>query len=107
MPRSTQTTKRSIHLAASSLFARQGYAATSTRQICQAAGITKPVLYYHFGNKEQLYALLIEEAFSQYRQELLAASTKGKSPSARLVSVVDAMFTFVRRDPALSRLVFR
>lgn len=107
MTRSTQTTKRSIHLAASTLFARQGYAGTSTRQICHAAGITKPVLYYHFGNKEKLYEVLILEAFDQYQKELAVASTRGKTPAGRLVAVIEAMFAFVRRDPELSRLVFR
>jgi TetR/AcrR family transcriptional regulator len=102
-----QAAKRSIHLAATSLFAQQGYAATSTRQICQQAGITKPVLYYHFGSKERLYEELILDAFNQYREGLLEASTRGRTPADRLVAVIEAMFAFVRKDPALSRLAFR
>ncbi|MGN6472846.1 MAG: TetR family transcriptional regulator [Mycobacteriales bacterium] len=36
------------------LFARQGYAATSLRQIAEQQGLTKAALYYHFPAKEQL-----------------------------------------------------
>ncbi|HEY3281690.1 MAG TPA: TetR/AcrR family transcriptional regulator [Armatimonadota bacterium] len=36
------------------LFASKGYSATSTREIAQAAGITKPMLYYYYGSKEGL-----------------------------------------------------
>lgn len=37
------------------LFVERGYAATTVREIVEGAGVTKPVLYYHFKNKEGLY----------------------------------------------------
>ncbi len=37
------------------LFTGRGYSATSVREIVEAAGVSKPVLYYHFGSKEGLY----------------------------------------------------
>jgi TetR/AcrR family transcriptional regulator len=37
------------------LFGRQGYAATSVREVVEAAGVTKPTLYYYFQNKEDLF----------------------------------------------------
>jgi AcrR family transcriptional regulator len=40
---------------ATRLFAERGYGGASVREIVQAAGVTKPVLYYHFGNKEGLF----------------------------------------------------
>ena len=101
------STRQVIHRAATALFADRGYAATSTREICQQAGITKPVLYYHFGNKQRLYQELILDAFNEYRKELLLASRRGAETASRLVDVLEAMFTFVRRNPELSRLGFR
>ena len=41
--------------AAVELFTRRGYSATSVREIVEGAGVSKPVLYYHFGSKEGLY----------------------------------------------------
>jgi AcrR family transcriptional regulator len=37
------------------LFAGRGHSATSVREIVGGAGVSKPVLYYHFGSKEGLY----------------------------------------------------
>ena len=47
-------------------FTRYGYAASSIREICQAAGVTKPVLYYYFKSKEGLYLQLLEESCAQF-----------------------------------------
>ncbi len=41
-------------------FTRRGYAATSVRELCEAAGVTKPVLYYYFKSKEGLYLELMQ-----------------------------------------------
>ena len=57
--------------AAMELFARKGYTGSSIREICQAAGVTKPVLYYHFRSKEQLYQELMLDIFNQTRKNLL------------------------------------
>ena len=44
------------------IFGRKGYAAASVREIIERAGVTKPVLYYHFGSKEGLMMAIIDEA---------------------------------------------
>jgi len=36
------------------LFYRKGYDDTGIQEICEGSGVTKPSLYYHFGNKEGL-----------------------------------------------------
>ncbi len=38
------------------LFAVKGYDATAVREICEAAGITKPTLYHFFGSKDGVLA---------------------------------------------------
>jgi len=48
-------TKKRILFEATRLFAQKGYAATSIREICRAAGVNKPSVYYHFGDKKSLY----------------------------------------------------
>jgi AcrR family transcriptional regulator len=37
--------------AATKLLAERGPEGTSTRAICEAAGVTQPTLYHHFGDK--------------------------------------------------------
>lgn len=46
--------------AAASLFAERGFAATSTRQIAERAGMRQASMYYHFGGKEQILLALLE-----------------------------------------------
>jgi AcrR family transcriptional regulator len=45
-------TGEAVLRAAAGLFAERGYDAVSVREIVQAAGVTKPALYYYFGSKE-------------------------------------------------------
>lgn len=52
--------------AAMRLFATNGYAATSVRDILRAAGVTAPVLYYHFGNKEGLFLALVRDGVAKF-----------------------------------------
>lgn len=57
-------TREHVLRAAAQLFAERGFDAVSVREIVQAAGVTKPALYYHFGSKEGL-ALAIMRDFMQ------------------------------------------
>ncbi len=88
--------KESIRDAAAALFAEKGFTATSTREICQRAGITKPVLYYHFGNKAQLYEELVVDVFNEYQKELRRAARHPAGPREKLVEVLSATFSFAR-----------
>ncbi len=99
--------KEAIHAAATELFAEKGFTATSTREICQRAGITKPVLYYYFGSKEQLFQELILDAFNEYRKELLWAARHGKTASEKLLRALETMFAFTRKNPTIARLALR
>ena len=56
--------------AATALFAQKGYAGTSVREIVERAGVTKPVLYYYFENKEGLFRAILEWA-RELQQEML------------------------------------
>jgi AcrR family transcriptional regulator len=43
------------------IFATKGYAAASTREICQAAGANVAAIHYYFGDKEGLYRAILTE----------------------------------------------
>lgn len=99
--------KESIRKAAAELFAEKGYAATSTREICARAGITKPVLYYHFGSKEELYESLVQDCYNEYQRELRRASRRGRTTREKLLEVLLAMFSFSRRNHNEYRMAVR
>ncbi|BDZ30356.1 TetR/AcrR family transcriptional regulator [Lactiplantibacillus sp. WILCCON 0030] len=52
-------THQAILDAARTLFLKHGYAATSTRDIANAIGITQPALYHHFKDKEVIFLAVI------------------------------------------------
>ena len=60
-----QNAKALLTKVATSLFAEKGYAGVSVREIVGQAGVTKPVLYYYFKNKEGLFLTILEEAYSK------------------------------------------
>lgn len=58
------STRERILQAARERFAEQGFANTAVREICEDAGVTAPVLYYHFGNKSGIFQAVVEEAIN-------------------------------------------
>jgi TetR/AcrR family transcriptional regulator len=100
-------TRNTIINAAMELFALKGYAASSIREICKTAGVTKPVLYYHFRSKEHLYQELMLDLFNQTRKNLLKLSKYRGSLRERLILYVSSEFRNCRKDPNSVRLIFR
>lgn len=67
-----QATNDKIIAAATSLFARKGFAATSVQEIANAAGISTGLMYRHYASKEDLFGALVEvgaESFAQLAQQ--------------------------------------
>jgi len=83
--RRTSPARDSIRGAAIQLFSEKGYAATSTREICQRARVTKPVLYYHFGSKDRLYIELVVDACNEVRKQLILAAQRGANSREKIV----------------------
>lgn len=44
------------------LFASRGYAGTTVADIVEASGVTKPMMYYYWGDKSELFSILVDEA---------------------------------------------
>ncbi len=99
--------REAIVRGATEVFAQKGFSGASTREICAAAGITKPVLYYHFRSKEHLYQELMIDCFSFSLKNMLQASKNVGSLRERLVRIVHEDFQAVRRHPTRARFVLR
>lgn len=87
------------------LFAVKGYDATSVREICEAAGITKPTLYHFFGSKDGVLQALVRTGFDQYRA--LVANAFGESGSFReqAKSLARSVFESARTQPRFWRFI--
>ncbi|HEY1014848.1 MAG TPA: TetR/AcrR family transcriptional regulator [Herpetosiphonaceae bacterium] len=85
-------TRTTILLRAQELFEHKGYAAVAVREICEACGVTKPTLYYHFADKEALYVAVLLRRLSGYR-ELVAPAAPGEPVRARLKRLAAGIFS--------------
>jgi len=99
-------TKRQILEAAARIFAYRGYAAASVQEIVDAAKVSKPALYYYFGDKAGLYQALVDEAHDARHERVRMAAARGQDLRSRLVEALSALFDFVRARKELVRIAF-
>lgn len=88
------------------LFSSRGYDATSVREICEAAGITKPTLYHFYGSKEGVYRSLVDGVLEDFRAHLSAQLAEGGPVVARLQRVARSYFDAARGRRELMRFIF-
>ena len=87
------------------LFARKGYAATTVREIVAAAGVTKPVLYYHFASKEGIFLAMMGEALQEFEATARAALAAQGPAEARIRGFLDGTFTLTLEHLDVMRVV--
>jgi AcrR family transcriptional regulator len=78
--------------------------AVSMDEIASEAGITKPVLYRHFGDKDGLYQALTERYVDELKTALKPA-IKASEPRDRLAAAIDAYLAYVEREPERYRFL--
>jgi AcrR family transcriptional regulator len=59
------------------LFAEKGFESTSVEEIAAKAGVSKPVVYEHFGGKEGLYAVVVDREMRTLLDMVTGALTAG------------------------------
>ena len=84
-----QNSKEKIIEAAVEVFFEKGFDAASMREIAEKAGLTKPMIYYHFKNKEALYIGLLEENLELFCQGLEGLLAAGSDPRATLCAIIN------------------
>lgn len=91
---------------ACSLFAEKGYEATSTREICELSGITKPMLYYYFDSKEGLFRRVVTHYLAQFHERLAKAVASSDDPKEQLVELAWGYFDFCLDNTGFARLFY-
>ena len=92
--------------AAHALFAQRGYAAVTMDEIAAAVGVTKPLLYNYFGNKERLYIACMERSGDALTATIGEAVGVTTSPGDALGAGVRAFFSFLDSDRAAWAVLF-
>ncbi len=80
----SEVSRRSVVEAAVRALAQQGFANTSVSDIAHSAGMSKGVVHYHFANKDDLIARVLEHCSSVVRERARAAWELGGTPTERI-----------------------
>src|SRR5512140_1489432 len=87
------------------LFTRRGYAGTSVREIVEHAGVTKPVLYYHFRSKEGIYLEILQEIRVQMDAALSRLSSGEGTSEERLTRFAVGIFELFEANVSIVRFM--
>ena len=103
--READITRRDILDAAMEEFAAKGLSGARVDAIAAKTRTTKPMIYYHFGSKEKLYAAVMEEAYGGVRSKEQGLHLDALPPDEAMRRLVEVTFDHHAEHPEYVRLV--
>ena len=88
------------------VFAERGYDAATVEEVAARAGVSKPVVYEHFGGKEGLYAVVVDREVRSLVASFIAALV-GTSPRELLEQATLALLSYVEEQADGFRILVR
>ena len=101
--RSGEETRAAILAAAERHFAERGFEAARLEDIAADVGIRRAAIFYHFPDKHELYAAVLDEVLGS----VAPALPTGGSTEERLEAAMRAWIDYVAERPTLARLILR
>ena len=95
----TYEARERIFAAAARLFAERGFGTVSMREIAEAAGVSKPMLYYYFESKVGLCRALLGDGIDHMIEVTRSIASRPVSVGERIRELVRARFESVRENP--------
>lgn len=89
------------------LFAERGFEGTSVEEIAQTAGVSKPVIYEHFGGKEGLYAVVVDREIQALLSSITTALTGDGHARALLERAALALLDYIESSTDGFRILVR
>ena len=80
------------------LFGTRGYDAVSVEEIASAAGVSKPIVYEHFGGKEGLYQVIVDREVKALSDILRSQMRPEHSARAVLEGIVVTLLDFIEEN---------
>uniref|UniRef100_S0DEZ7 Putative TetR family transcriptional regulator n=1 Tax=termite gut metagenome TaxID=433724 RepID=S0DEZ7_9ZZZZ len=89
-------------------FAEKGFDGTSIEEIAARAGVSKPVIYEHFGGKEGLYAVVVDREVTTLLHALRETMTDPDASSRRLLELGTlALLDYIESCPEGFQIIMR
>ena len=89
------------------LFAERGFEATTVEEIAARAGVSKPVVYEHFGGKEGLYAVVVDREIERLLGGITAALTSDGSSRRLIERAALALLDYIESSTDGFRILVR
>ncbi|MFI7588723.1 TetR/AcrR family transcriptional regulator [Spongisporangium articulatum] len=90
-----------------SLFAEKGVEGTSVEEIAASAGVSKPVVYEHFGGKEGLYAVVVDREMQTLQAAMTGALTTPAHPREILEIAALTLLDYIESSTDGFRILVR
>lgn len=103
--RDSERTKRDILAAAMNEFAEHGDTGARIDRIAEKADCNKALIYSYFGNKEQLFAVVLREAYIQIREGEKRLDLKALDPKEAIVRLLRFTAQHFHDNPWFIRLL--
>jgi AcrR family transcriptional regulator len=87
-------------------FAERGFDGTSIEEIASVAGVSKPVVYEHFGGKEGLYAVVVDREMSRL-MEMVTQALVGGHPRQKIERAALALLEYIEDNSTGFRILVR
>jgi TetR/AcrR family transcriptional regulator len=102
-------TRRAILDAALDLFSERSFDGASTRAIAEQAGVTQPLLNYHFAGKEELWRAAVDDLFERFRtsMQLRLSGLRGVDEVTIAKLMVRHFVEFSAANPQLHRIIMQ
>ena len=89
------------------LLAAKGFGGTSIEEIAQRAGVSKPVVYEHFGGKEGLYAAVVDREMERLLTRMTTALSGGGHPRELLERAAVTLLDYIEDSADGFRILVR
>ncbi|HEV2362224.1 MAG TPA: TetR/AcrR family transcriptional regulator [Acidimicrobiales bacterium] len=89
-----------------SVFAERGFDGASIEEIASRAGVSKPVVYEHFGGKEGIYAVVVDREIATLLDSIVS-SLHARHPRALLEQAVLGLLRYIESDTDGFRILTR
>lgn len=98
---------RSIMDAAMEVFAEVGYEGARVDDIADRAGISKSMIYYRVGDKEALYAAVIQDVFGDTAERISENIRQNLSPEEKCRIYIAEFAKAISQRPSFSKIMIR
>jgi AcrR family transcriptional regulator len=99
--------RKQIIDAASTLYAKKGFNATSIQEISEAAGVTLPVTYHYVKKKSEIMRMIMEDVLNTFRNNLLDMIRGIDDPVEKLSIAARLYFRVVDQQREKALLIYQ